>query len=126
MNWIIGHKRLIVGALLIVTSIFWFTAAHRQTHNTDYKALQVQQAYLSSYADQFYDLEREGGMAGVFAKANGDMVKENADSLRMEMRVYEKKSRNNMIAGGISLTVGIALTVWQIVGSKRKQSVQDI
>ena len=120
MNWIIGHKRLIIGFSLIVVSVVWFTAAYQQTHNKDFETLAAQQTYLSSYANQFYDLEKEGGIAGMFAKAYGDTTQEGADSYKAKMAKYEGKSRNYTIAGFLSITLGIALIAWQIAISKRK------
>lgn len=119
------HAFLASGIVCIILACVFFCLSFYQTHNDDYKALQGRQQLDTAIANTFYSQGKQGGMAGLFADAYGDLFKNNAKTFVEPMEDYQNRATIFSGVGSVLTVVGIGFGLWQVVIQKKDNVTLD-
>ena len=113
---------LVSGIVCIVLAGVFFCLSFYQTHNDDYRALQGRQQLDTAIAKTYYSQGKQGGMAGLFADAYGDLFKKNAKTYGEPIEDYQNRATTFAIVGSVLTVAGIGFGLWQIVIQKKNNA----
>lgn len=105
---------LVAGAICILFSCVFFCLSFHQTHNEEYSALQGRRQLDTAIAKTYDSYGRQGGLAGLFADAYGDLFRENAKKSGSSLKNYQNKAIGYGVSGGILTILGAGCITWQI------------
>lgn len=117
------HLFLVTGIACIILACVFFCLSFYQTHNDDYKALQGREQLDTAIANTFYSQGKQGGMAGLFADAYGDLFKNNAKTFSEPLEDYQNRATTFAIVGSVLTVAGIGLSVLDL--TSRRKSEQE-
>ena len=119
MEMLKKHAFLVTGIACIILACVFFCLSFYQTHNDDYRALQARQELDTTIANTYYSYGKQGGLAGLFADAYGDLFKDNAKTFVEPMEDYRNRATVFAIISSVLTVVGIGLSAWDLT-SRRK------
>ena len=125
MEMLKKHVFLVTGIACIILACVFFCLSFYQTHNDDYKALQGRKQLDTAIANTFYSQGKQGGMAGLFADAYGDLFKNNAETFVEPMEGYQKRAIIFAVVGSVLTIAGIGLSAWEIVVRRKKNQEME-
>lgn len=123
MEMLKKHTFLASGIVCIILACVFFCLSFYQTHNDDYRTLQGRQQLDTAIANTYYSQGKQGGMAGLFADAYGDLFKNNAKTFAEPMEGYQNRATTFAIIGSVLTVAGIGLSAWDL--TSRRKSKQE-
>ena len=120
MEMLKKHAFLVTGIACIILACVFFCLSFYQTHNDDYRALQGRQQLDTAIANTYYSQGKQGGMAGLFADAYGDLFKNNAKTFAEPMEDYRNRAITFAIIGSVLTIAGIGLSSREIMVERKK------
>ena len=125
MEMLKKHAFLVTGIACIILACVFFCLSFYQTHNDDYRALQARQELDTTIANTYYSYGKQGGMAGLFADAYGDLFKNNAETFVEPMEGYQNRAIIFAVVGSVLTIAGIGLSAWEIVVRRKKNQEME-